>query len=577
MRKTITGTGGMLLIQTLKDAGVDYLFTNPGSAETGIFAALSEDNDQKLIVGKHEGLVAAMADGYHRISGKVGVVIAHVMGGSYQLAGQLFNAQIAGSSLLVIAGDWASELQDFRGLAPFPGLTQAESMRPITKDARAAYQVAANPAAITVATTRALREATTPPTGPVYLSISAELLRREGLEAQIGEAAGYQIERPGPARAKTVDAIARRLGEAQCPVLIFGDDVWREGASADAVRLAETLEAPVFSSRQIFANFPTRHPLYCGMYPVSKEFENVTGLKPDLVFLAGCQGVHGGVAEPFVIQIGPNPLLMGRHYPLDIAAQCELPETLRSVTAALTRLHASDKAAGWARQRGKVREYAKLLISREEDLIREHEHDTLVHPSTLEAHLAQLLPKNTVMVQESSTARTTLLPFGHDAMSWTRSGGGSLGFGVGAAIGAKIAAGRERPVVLHLGDGALTYSAAGFWTMARYNTAILTVISNNETYQVVRTNWAREVPDSKMVHTGKYPGLFLDAPATDYAGLARSQGVEGETVKTLKELEPALRRGVDRTTRENKPYVIDVKVVREGVGADSTWYQDWKM
>ena len=576
MRKTITGTGGMLLIQTLKDAGVDYLFTNPGSAETGIFAALSEDQDQKLIVGKHEGLVAAMADGYHRFSGKVGVIIAHVMGGSYQLAGQLFNAQVAGSSLLVIAGDWASEIQDYRGLAPFPGLTQAESMRPITKDARAAYQVAANPAAITVATARALREATTPPTGPVYLSISAELLLREGLEAQIGEAAGYQIERPGPARAMTIEAIARRLGEAKCPVLMFGDDVWREGGQAEAVRLAETLEAPAFSSRQIFANFPTRHPLYCGMYPVSKDFEKVTGLKPDLIFMVGCQGVHGSVAEPFVIQIGPNPVLMGRHYPLDIAAQCEVPETLRGITAALTRLH-GDQVATWPRQRSKVREYAKLLISREEDLVREHEHDAIVHPSVLEASLAQVLPKNTIMVQESSTARTTLLPFSQDAMHWTRSGGGSLGFGVGASIGAKITAGRERPVMLHLGDGALTYSAAGFWTMARYNTAVLTVISNNETYQVVRTNWAREVPDSKMVHTGKYPGLYLDAPATDYAALARSQGVEGETVKTLKDLEPALKRGVDRTTRENKPCVIDVKVAREGVGADSTWYQDWKM
>src|SRR5919198_1080138 len=155
MRKQITGTGGMLLIQTLKDAGVDYLFTNPGSAETGIFAALAEDGDQRLVVGKHEGLVAAMADGYHRLSGKVGVIIAHVMGGS--------------------------------------------------------YQVAANPAAITVATTRALREATTPPTGPVYLSISAELLNREGLEATIGEAANYQIERPGPARVATVEKIAKRL------------------------------------------------------------------------------------------------------------------------------------------------------------------------------------------------------------------------------------------------------------------------------------------------------------------------------------------------------------------------------
>ncbi|HKB23710.1 MAG TPA: thiamine pyrophosphate-binding protein [Methylomirabilota bacterium] len=577
MRKTITGTGGMLLLQTLKDAGVDYLFTNPGSAETGIFAALAEDGDQRLVVGKHEGLVAAMADGYHRLSGKVGVIIAHVMGGSYQLAGQLFNAQVAGSSLLVIAGDWASELQDYRGLAPFPGLSQAESMRPLTKEARCAYTVHTNPAAITVATIRALREATTPPTGPVYLSISAALLNREGLEAEIGEGAQYKIEPPGPARRQTVEAIARRLGEAQCPVLMFGDDVWRDGAAAEAVRLAETLEAPVFSTRQIFANFPSRHPLYCGMYPVSKEFEKVTGLRPDVIFLVGCQGVHGSVAEPCVMQIGPNPLLMGRHYPLDLAAQCELRETLRSLGEALMRLHGADRVAAWARQRANVRAYAKLLIEREETLVREHQNDTVVHPSVLEAQLADVLPKNTVMVQESSTARTTLLPFGYQGMAWTRSGGGSLGFGVGGAIGAKIAVGRERPVVLHLGDGALTYSAAGFWTMARYNTAVLTVVSNNESYQIVRHNWAKDMPDSKMIREGKYPGLWLSAPATDYVALARAQGVEGECVRSTKELEPALRRGVDRITRDNRPYLVEVAVAREGVGADSTWYQDWRL
>ncbi|HZV96650.1 MAG TPA: thiamine pyrophosphate-binding protein [Candidatus Nitrosocosmicus sp.] len=577
MRKTITGTGGMLLLQTLKDAGVEYLFTNPGSAETGIFAAIAEDGDQRLVMGKHEGLVAAMADGYHRLSGKVGVVIAHVMGGSYQLAGQLFNAQVAGSSILVIAGDWASELQDYRGLAPFPGLSQAESMRPITKDARASYQVHANPAAITVATTRALREATTPPTGPVYLSISAELLLREGLEAQIGEGAGYRIERPAAARAETIEAIARRLAEAQCPVLMFGDDVTREGAQGEAVRLAEALEAPVFASRQIFANYPTRHPLYCGMYPVSKDFEKVTGLKPDLLFLVGCQGVHGAVSEPSVMQIGPNPLLMGRHYPLDLAAQCELRDTLRQLGDAVTRLAGADKAAGWTRQRAKVRAFARLLVEREETLVREHQHDSPVHPAVLGAHFAEVLPRETVMVQESSTARTGLVPFGHGGLAWTRSGGGSLGWGVGAAIGAKLAVGRDRPVVLNLGDGALTYSASGFWTMARYNTAVLTVVSNNETYQIVRHNWAREVPDSKMIREGKYPGLFLGAPATDYVALAGAQGVEGERVTTVKELEPALGRGMERITRDNRPYLVEVAVAREGIGADSTWHQDWRL
>jgi thiamine pyrophosphate-dependent acetolactate synthase large subunit-like protein len=181
------------------------------------------------------------------------------------------------------------------------------------------------------------------------------------------------------------------------------------------------------------------------------------------------------------------------------------------------------------------------------------------------------------MVQESSTARTTLLPLGHEGMAWTRSGGGSLGFGVGAAIGAKIAVGRERPVVLNLGDGALTYSAAGFWSMARYNTAVLTVVSNNESYQIVRHNWAREMPDSKMIREGKYPGLFLGAPAIDYVGLARSQGVDGECVTTVKDLEPALRRGMERITRDNRPYLVEVAVAREGIGADSTWYQDWRL
>jgi benzoylformate decarboxylase len=577
MRKTITGTGGMLLVQTLKDAGVEYIFTNPGSAETGIFAALMEDDDQKLVMAKHEGLVAAMADGYHRISGKVGVVIAHVMGGSYQLAGQLFNAQVAGSSLLVIAGDWASELQDYRGLAPFPGLSQAESMRPITKDARCAYEVHTNPAAIPVATIRALREATTPPTGPVYLSISAELLNRDGLQAQIGEAAGYQIERPGPARPSTIEAIARRLGEAHCPVLMFGDDVWREGAQAEAVRLAELLEAPVLASRQIFANFPTRHPLFCGMYPASRDFQKITGLTPDVLFMVGCQGVHGSVQEPSVMQIGPNPLLMGRHYPLDVAAQCDVRSTLQQLIEALTRLSGADRVAGWARQRSKVRALAALLIEREENLVREHQNDGVVHPSVLEAQLATVLPKSTVMVQESSTARTTLLPLGHEGMAWTRSGGGSLGFGVGAAIGAKIAAGRERPVVLHLGDGALGYGAIGFWTMARYNTAVLTVVSSNESYQVVRHNWFKDMPDAKMFREDKYPGLWLGDPPVDYVGLARAQGVEGECVKTLKELEPALRRGLDITTRGNRPYLVEVAVAREGVGADSTWHQGWRM
>src|SRR5260370_106819 len=154
------------------------------------------------------------------------------------------------------------------------------------------------------------------------------------------------------------------------------------------------------------------------------------------------------------MQIGPNPLLMGRHYPLDIAAQCELPETLKAITQALGRVPGAEKGP---KQRSKVRAYAGMLIEREENLVREHEHDSPVHPAVLEAQLASMLPQNTVMVQ------------------------------------------------------------------------------------------------------------------------ARSQGVDGEAVTPVKELEPALRRGMDKITRENRPYLIDVSVAREGIGAESTWYQDWQL
>ncbi|MCZ6680975.1 MAG: thiamine pyrophosphate-binding protein [Candidatus Poribacteria bacterium] len=577
MRKTVTGTGGMLLVQALKECGVKYLFTNPGSAETGLFAAVAEDGELRVAMAKHEGLVSAMAEGYHRTSGEVGVVIAHVTGGSLQMAGQLYNAQAAGSSMVVIAGDWTSEVQDVRALTPFPGLSQAELLRGVTKEARCAYQVSYEPEALTLATAKAMREATTPPTGPVYLSVHANLFNQDDLEATIGEASQYRIEGPGPARPETVEAIARKLGQAKCPALIFGDDVWREGAHTEAVRLAELLNALVFSSGSAFPNFPTHHRLYCGRYPAPQAFAEVTGTAPDLLFLVGCRSLYGQPQEPFVIQIGPDPTMMGRHYPLDVAAVCGLKDTLNALCESLPRLHSSEAILSWQEQREKVQTYAKGLIASEEAVVREHEHDETIHPSLLEAQMAEQLPRNSIIVSENPTARTTLLPFGYEDMWRFGPSGGSLGWGVGGAIGAKMGIEDERPVILSIGDGSLTYSAVGFWSMARYNTAVLTIVSNNESYQVVRQNWAREAPKSQMTQDGKYPGLFLGGPSIDYVELAHAQGVDGERVTRPQELNAALKRGIDAIVRENRPYLLDVAVAREGLGAESDWYQGWKL
>jgi thiamine pyrophosphate-dependent acetolactate synthase large subunit-like protein len=80
-----------------------------------------------------------------------------------------------------------------------------------------------------------------------------------------------------------------------------------------------------------------------------------------------------------------------------------------------------------------------------------------------------------------------------------------------------------------------------------------------------------------MVRESKYPGLMLGSPMVDYVGLARAQGVDGEAVEKVKDLEPALQRGLERVTKENRPYLLDVSVAREGIGAESTWDQEWEL
>jgi thiamine pyrophosphate-dependent acetolactate synthase large subunit-like protein len=167
------------------------------------------------------------------------------------------------------------------------------------------------------------------------------------------------------------------------------------------------------------------------------------------------------------------------------------------------------------------------------------------------------------------------MPFGLGKEHWSliRTYGGSLGHGIGAAVGAQLGA-PDRPVVCSLGDGAVMYSASGFWTMARYALPILTLVWNNLNYQTVRTNF--DTFGGEMAKQQKYPEVYLGDPEIDFVMLAKSQGIEGRKVTEPKELEGALRRGAD-AMRAGEPYLLDVRVATVGAGADSTWHQRFKL
>ena len=118
----VKGTGGELLVSQAKAAGVRYLFTNPGSAEAAFFDALVDEPEIQLIMGLHEGVVIGMADGYFKASGDAPFVNVHTIGGTGQMAGQLYNANRDGTPMVVTAGMPDNEyFTDLVGLAASPG------------------------------------------------------------------------------------------------------------------------------------------------------------------------------------------------------------------------------------------------------------------------------------------------------------------------------------------------------------------------------------------------------------------------------------------------------------------------
>lgn len=179
---TAEGTGGELAVAQTKAAGVEYLFTNPGSYEVGFFDAFTGTPGMQLIMGLHEGIVVSMADGYHRVSGKPGFVNVHVIAGTAQMAGQLYKASRDGSALVITAGLNDNEFwNDDVLLAPGPGFDQKEVARQFTKIAWEARR----PESLPLMLRRAFKVAATEPGGPVYLAMAHYALEAKSVKAQI--------------------------------------------------------------------------------------------------------------------------------------------------------------------------------------------------------------------------------------------------------------------------------------------------------------------------------------------------------------------------------------------------------
>ena len=577
--RELTGSGGELVMEQAKAAGSEYLFTNPGSFEVGLFDA-QITSGVPLIMGLHEGIVVAMADGYHRASLKPAFVNVHVIAGTAQMGGQLYNASRDGSALVVTAGMLDNELWSDEGiLAPRPGYDQKEVPRQFTKfcwesrDARS----------LTMMLRRAYKVATTPPGGPVYLAMTNGALETKGVTSQIVPGERFLMStRPRP-EAAAIEQAADWLTEAKRPLIVVGDEVWKSGAQAALERFAEKYRVPVASGTGGYFNFPSRNPLHLGRFSMRSAYASA-GI--DLALMVGARDfgiwrLPTGPEAPLdarIVRIGLNTGNMGRNYPTDLPMLADVKQSLSDLDAALEDRIPRQRMDAFGRERGEeVRGMTAKMWSDFDGRVRNNFGLDPMPPDEMTYLMAKTVDRNAIVVGEVHSGYNQHNNFhwgyGDGDPVWIGYTGNSLGWGMGAATGAKLAQ-PDRPVVCSIGDGAVMYQSSAFWSQARYGVPVLTVVWNNQNYQTVRGGFHRY--DGQMAATGKYAGMYLGDPDIDFVQLAASQGVKGERASTAGELEAALKRGIE-VTNGGEPYVVEALIRRIGAGADSTWHEGFKL
>ncbi len=577
--RMFTGTGGELLVEQVREAGTKFVFTNPGSVEVAFFDALTDRPELQVIVGLHEGVVLAMADGYHKVSRLPTFVNVHAAVGTAQMAGQLYNAHRDGSSLIVTAGMSDNTIySDEVGLGPAPGFAQTDVNRQFTKiswEVRTAASAA-------LAVRRAYKVAATAPGGPVYVAFSRGALADPARGEVFSKEAFLIQARPQPATDQ-VEALARMLVEARRPVIVLGDEVWKAGGQADAVALCELLGLAAAAGFAGYRYFPADHPQYVGArYQHDRPYPFGSA---DLVVQFGTRDLGGGgtpetpaIESPArFVAVGLDTNMLGRTQPMDLAVVGDVKAVATALTDAVNALATKERLATIRQERlALITAPAAEMRARRLEQARQHFDENPIHVDRLAYELERGIERNAIVVVENlagNVGQHDFLRFGHrpeDKLGVSASGG-SLGWGVGAAIGAKLAA-PDRQVVLSIGDGSVMYSAPGFWSMARYQVPVLTVVWNNRDYQTVRSSAYRY--NKRMAATGHYHGLYLGDPDIDFVKLAESQGVKGQRVTSPGEIAAALKKGTDET-RNGNPYLIEVVVARVGGGAESTWFQKY--
>ena len=550
--REMTANPSHLIVEQLVASGVKYVFNNSGSREALFFNELHSRPDIHGILGLHEGAVTAMAGGYTQANLVPGVMVVHLGAGLAQCMGQLINVWTGSLPVVVItfAGDTGS-FADRINLDLHHSAGPTAISAPMTKASWTVIEPEGLPAAIE----RALRVAMTPPVGPVHLAVYDRLLGPNQATANIIEGDLPEL-RVGYPSDGDVEEIARALRDAKRPLLYIGDGIWKSGANAEVTALAERFGIPVVGELR---GVSIKHPLHCG----GRRLEQAGEIDPDLILCFGVRHDGSGTSNDYsaffnaerIIAVGSDVENLENIPGLDLGV---LADEKRAAQRLLDLTDSSsnelDDRRAWAR------EEAASLRARQRDAARSVvQQPDKVRPYVLADTLDRALERfggGLVTIEQYAVAQDILENTGDSGNNeYIRAAGGSEGFGVGAAIGAKLGA-PDKPVVGLVGDGSLYYSDSALWTAARHSIPVLYVISNNGAYGVVAGAFGRA--EANMKQTGDYRGVVLDN--IDPVKLGEGFGVEGMHVTDESSIAAAIEHGLKTVEDEKRPFLLNVNL-----------------
>jgi benzoylformate decarboxylase len=533
MKNRITGRSAFLAL--LKDEGITHLFGNPGTTELPIMHALKDHPDLTYVMAMQESLVVAIADGYSRASGKLVACNVHVAPGLGNALGSLFNAKFTGTPMILTAGQQEQGHGLMEPVLYGPLVQMAE---PLVKWAVEVTRLEDLPRIVR----RAAKIATTPPTGPVFISLPGDILNSE---AGIELGRSTRVDTRVKPSDESLQALVARILKAQRPVIIAGDEIVKSDALQEAARLAEALGAPAYQcSTPYGAHFLSESPCFMGaLSRLQKQVREV--LSPyDLMIVLGADplrmSVHSEV-DPMpdgmgIVQVGLVDWDLAKNYGAEIAIKADVKETLRALVPAL-------KAAGGSALESRAKKgvadlAAKNWTARRKPLmeqINKSAGKSPIEPDYLSLQVVEAMPDNAILVDEGLTSGRLLLSLRphRDRYGYHALASGGIGWGLPASVGVSLA-NPDRPVVCYSGDGSAMYSIQSLWTAAHHKLPLNVVICNNGGYRIIKQRLLSFHGDDN------YVGMDFVDPPVDFSGMAMSLGLEAIRISDPAELKPKL-------------------------------------